>query len=542
MEAIPGRENAFAVELVPGGGRHPDGPPEKSTQAVHPASEGWRVLFHPCEVVRGRGRVAAGPPGELGMLRAVPYKWLVAVAFVAGFFMDLMDVTIVNVAIPTLSRQLNVPDTTLEWVVTGYLLSLAIWIPASGWLGDRFGTKRVFLFALGLFTVGSVLCSLAPNVGFLIAFRIFQGVGGGMMTPVGVAMLFRAFPPNERAKASAVLSIAAAMAPALGPVLGGWLSDSVGWRWIFVVNVPVGILAFLFSWRVLKDHKEPNAGRFDYDGFLLSATGLVLLIYALSSVPTHGPRSAQVIVTAVLGVMLLGLLVWVESRQNSPILHFSLFRDRLFRTANIIMFFAFALWIGFLFVLPLFLQQLLGFTAFRSGLITSPQAIGWIAVAIVASRIYKKMGPRKMIVLGLAGTAAMTVLFVTVNAGTSLWTIRTILFFRGLTMGFAVIPIQAAAFSNISREETGRASSIFNTNRQVASSFGTAVLGTVLFELLLDRPGSVADQLSAYRVSFWAAGILGLLAVLFGFTVHDEDAAASMAGEPQVGQVKESAD
>ncbi|HXX59292.1 MAG TPA: DHA2 family efflux MFS transporter permease subunit, partial [Dehalococcoidales bacterium] len=336
-------------------------------------------------------------------LNRIPYKWLVAIAFVAGFFMDLMDVTIVNVAIPTLSKYFNVPDTTLEWIVTAYLLSLAVWIPASGWFGDRFGTKRIFLFALGMFSAGSLLCSLAPNVGLLIFFRVLQGVGGGMMTPVGVTMLFRAFPPNERAQASSILSIAAAAAPAIGPTLGGYLTDFVSWRWIFLVNVPIGIATFVFSLKVLKEYKESSAGKFDALGFILSAAGLMLLLYCFSIIPTHGPGSLEVILTGLSGIAVLWIMIRVESKVKTPILPFSLFKDRLFRAANSVLFFAFAMWIGFLFVLPLFLQQFRGLSAFQSGLTTSPQAIGWLSMATVASRFYASLKPRKMVIIGLIG-------------------------------------------------------------------------------------------------------------------------------------------
>ena len=193
-------------------------------------------------------------------LGGVEYKWLVAAAFVAGFFMDIVDTTVVNVALPTLARDFDAGDGTLEWVVTGYLLSLAIWIPASGWIGDRVGTKKTFLFALTLFTTCSALCGLSWSVESLIAFRVLQGVGGGMMTPVGMAMLFRAFPPEERAQASAVLTVPTAIAPALGPVLGGWLVEYASWRWIFYVNVPVGIAGFVFALLFLREHTEPAAG------------------------------------------------------------------------------------------------------------------------------------------------------------------------------------------------------------------------------------------------------------------------------------------
>src|SRR5689334_11476194 len=190
--------------------------------------------------------------------------------------MDLLDTTIINVALPTLGRKFDAGTTTLEWVVTGYLLSLAVWIPTSGWVGDRFGTKKTFMFALAMFTLGSALCGLAQSIEQLIAFRILQGVGGGMLTPVGMAMLFRAFPPQERASASAILAVPTLIAPMLGPILGGWLVDGPGWRWIFYINLPVGVAGFLAAALLLREHREERPGRFDPWGFLLSGGGLAL--------------------------------------------------------------------------------------------------------------------------------------------------------------------------------------------------------------------------------------------------------------------------
>src|SRR5882724_918157 len=257
------------------------------------------------------------------------YKWLVAVAFVAGLIMDLMDATIVNVALPTLGRDFGAGTDTLEWVVTGYLISLAIWIPASGWISDRFGSKRTFAFALVVFTAGSALCGVAWSAGSLIAFRVLQGVGGGMMTPVGTAMLFRAFPAAERARASAILTVPTAIAPALGPVLGGWLVDSASWRWIFYVNVPVGIATIVFALLFLREHTEPGAGRFDVWGFICSGGGLALVIYALSEGPTYGWTSVPVLVSGSAGLVLFALLVVVELGRPDPMLHLRLFGDRM---------------------------------------------------------------------------------------------------------------------------------------------------------------------------------------------------------------------
>ena len=189
----------------------------------------------------------------------VPYKWIVATVFVAGVFMDILDTTSVNVAIPTLAREFDATTSQIEWVVLGYLLSLAVWIPASGWIGDRFGTKKVYLIALVLFTGASMLCGTANSIGELTVFRILQGVGGGMLVPVGTAMLFRAFPPIERAKASTVLIIPTVLAPALGPVVGGWFVTYHSWRWIFYLNVPIGILRVRD--RVRRAARAPRADR-----------------------------------------------------------------------------------------------------------------------------------------------------------------------------------------------------------------------------------------------------------------------------------------
>jgi EmrB/QacA subfamily drug resistance transporter len=403
-------------------------------------------------------------------------------------------------------------------------LSLAIFIPASGWIGDHFGTKKTFLFALGVFTLGSGLCSIAPSIFLLILFRILQGVGGGMMTPVGTTMLFRAFPPEERADASAILAIPAALAPAIGPTLGGWLVDSAGWRWIFLVNIPIGIAGFLFSWRYLKELQEKTTTRFDLKGFLLSGIGLALFLYALSVVPTRGPLSLNVIISGTAGIGLLALMVKVETGSKHPILHLLLFRERLFRTANLVMFFAFAMWLGFLFLLPLFLQQRGGYSAFQTGLTLSPQAIGWLAVSSIASRLYPKLKPRLMISLGMAGATAMTAFFIFSQPHENLWLLRFVLFIRGFAMGFAVIPVQAAVFTNISSKETGQASSLFNTNRQVASSLGVAVVGTVLFEL--QRAGSFSGM-GPYQIAFAVSTLLGVIAIALAITIKNEDAEAS---------------
>ena len=460
--------------------------------------------------------------------------------------MDIMDTTIVNVALPTLGRFFHAGNTTLEWLVTGYLLSLAVWIPASGWVGDRFGTKKTFLFALVMFTACSALCGLSWNVGALIAFRILQGVGGGMMTPVGTAMLYRAFPAHERAQASAVLILPAFIAPTIGPILGGWLVTAVTWRWIFLVNLPVGVFGVIFSAIALREHTEERAGRFDVVGFLSSGLGLALALYALSRGPEDGWTAPLVLGSGLLAVALFAVLIIAELRLPEPMLQLRLFRDRMFRSANLVSFAITATMMGVLFLLPLFLQNLLGLSALQSGLVTFPQALGMMVMVQVASRIYPHVGPRRMMAGGMLGVVLTSALFLLVGLGTDMWWIRGIMLLRGIAISFAMIPMQAASFATISREDTGRASSITNTNRQVAASLGVAILATVLVSRIAARLPNTAvgaspaaaglalqhATLLAFHDAFGVSLLLAGIGVACTFFIHDEDAAASMRALP----------
>jgi EmrB/QacA subfamily drug resistance transporter len=383
------------------------------------------------------------------------------------------------------------------------------------------------------------LCGAAWNIQSLIAFRLLQGVGGGMLTPVGTSMLFRAFPPDERAHASAVLTVPTAIAPALGPVLGGWLVDNASWRWIFYVNLPVGIAAFVFALLFLREHTEPAAGRFDFWGFVCSGGGLALVLYALSEGPTYGWTSPRVLISGIAGIVLFAVLGVIELGRQDPLLHLRLFGDRMFRYGSLAMFTAFGVLFGVLFLLPLFLQQLRGLSAFDAGLTTFPQAIGMIVMVQVSSRLYPRVGPRRMLAIGLAGLCLTSALFLLVGLDTSLWWIRGIMFLRGVAMSFALVASQTATFSSIKPEETGRASALFNTNRQVAASVGVAVLTTVLSQATLGVAATPQSQLQGFHAAFAASILFGVLGILFALRIHDADAAASFQPGPTVATPKD---
>jgi len=475
------------------------------------------------------------------MIGRLEYKWIVGIVFVFGLFMDLLDMTIVNVALPVLGRDLDVDPThgasTIQWVVTGYLLSLAVFIPVSGWLGDRFGTKRIFMLALFVFTGASFLCGLAWSIESLIAFRVLQGVGGGMLTPVGTAMLFRAFPPHERAKGAAILMIPMVVAPASGPVLGGYLVQYQDWRWIFFINIPIGILGLAFAGFFLREERQANPGRVDVPGFVLAAAGLGSLMYALAQAGINGFGDREVIAFGTAGAALLAAFTIVELRTVDPMIDIRLFRNRLFSAANTVQLVGQGGLMGALFLLPLLLQAEMGFSPFKSGLATFPQAIGVITMVQIASRLYSRIGPRRLMIAGMVGGTLTTLAFLLVDLNTSAWTIRGLMFARGLSFALVLISLQTATFATIGLPDMGRASAIFNAGRQVAASFGVAVLATVLTSRLashgtvLGPPQAGGDPqvaLTAFHEAFAVAAGLTVFGILASFLISDKEAAPSM--------------
>ncbi|HET6793106.1 MAG TPA: MDR family MFS transporter [Acidimicrobiales bacterium] len=461
-------------------------------------------------------------------------KLTVSVVFVAAMFMAIMDITIVNVALPTLGRQFHVRPAAIDTVVVGFLVSLAVFIPASGWLGDRFGTKRVLLAALAIFTGASALCGLAQNLTELVLFRVLQGVGGGMLTPVGMAMLYRTFPPEERIGASRILTVPTAFAPALGPVLGGLLVTTLSWRWVFYVNLPIGVAAFVFGALFLHEHREEDAGRFDLGGFVLAGAGFASVMYAISEGPSRGWGSALIAGLGIAGAVAIAALVAYELRRRDPLIDFRLLRDRGFRTTTVVMFLGTSAFLGVLYVVALFFQVGLGASPLVSGLSTFPEAIGVMVGAQVATRIYPRIGPRRIIAAGLTGVATMTSLMALVGFSTSLWWMRLLMFLLGLSMAHVFVPSQAAAFATISPARTGRASTLFNAQRQLGSALGVAVLSTVLALVgTSTRVGAAVEpHLASYHLAFLTAALVALAAAACTYWIRDSDAASTMAPRP----------
>ena len=465
--------------------------------------------------------------------RSFNQKAVVGVVFVSAMFMNIMDITIVNVALPTIGRDFHVAPTAVDGVVIAYLVSLAVFIPASGWMGDRFGGKRVLLGAIVVFTVGSALCGLAQDMTQLVAFRIVQGAGGGMMAPVGMAMLFRVFPPSERVRAASILTLGTTIAPALGPVLGGLLVTNFSWRWVFFVNVPIGIAAVIFGSLYLERTEPIDAGRFDRPGFVLGGAGLGLLMYGVSEGPLRSWSSPSVLAACTAGVVLLGVFTVVELHTTQPMVDLRLLSGRLFRSTNCVMFLAAAAFLGTLYLIPLYFQDARGMSALQSGLSTFPEAIGVMIGAQAASRlIYPRIGPRRHITAGLIGIALFMLALTQIGIDTDLWLVRALMFGLGFMMAQVMVPNQAASFAMITPASMGRASTFFNTMRQVGSATGVAVLSTVLIGVGSAQgsggAGTASPDLVAYHLAFLAAAVFALAGVIFSLSIHDSDAAETI--------------
>src|ERR1017187_244044 len=457
-------------------------------------------------------------------------------------FMTIMDSTVVNVALPTLRREFGVSTASVSAVVTSYLVAVAVVMPASGWLGDRAGGKRVLVWALALFTAASVACGVANSLAELVACRAVQGAGGGVLIPVGMTMLYRTFPQAERIRATRLLMVPTLLAPATGPVLGGVIVDGLSWRWIFYLNVPVGVAALVFGAAFLPPHRQHAAGRFDLPGFLLAGAGFPLVMYALNAGPGDGWAAPAIVTAFVAGIALLTAFTLVEVRAAEPMLDLRILGNRLFRAANLQSAAGSAGFMGTLFLVPLFLQNGLGFSALHSGLATFPEALGGMAGIQISSRLYRRGGargrrgggaraagrgrPRRLMVGGLLAAAVPVTLMGTLGLGDVGWAMPVLMFGTGMSFGFSMAPAQTVALAAISMAQTGRAATLFNVQRQAGSAVGVAVLATVL---AATRP--VPPDLGGYRLAFVVAAAAMAVGAVLASAVRDADAAATMTAE-----------
>ena len=424
----------------------------------------------------------------------------VAGVVVLGVVMAILDTTVVNVALQALTLQFHTSFDTIQWIVTGYMLALATVIPVTGWACDRFGTKRLYLLAIALFLVGSMLAGTAWNIESLIVFRVLQGLGGGMLMPAAMTIMTKAAGPHRVGRVMAVLGVPMLIGPIGGPILGGYLVDAVSWRWIFYINVPIGIIGLLLAWRILPKDESRPAGKFDFPGMLMLSPGLALLIFGVSRIPHEGGVGAvDVWLPAVAGLALSVAFVLRAMRIPNPLVDLKLFKDRTFAVSMLAMTFFMVAFLGAMLVLPTYFLLVRGESALQAGLLLAPQGIGAMLTMPMAGRLADKIGPGKIVLPGMVLILAGLVVFTQVAADTPYWMLLAGLFVMGLGMGATMMPINAAALQTLTQRKVASASTAMNIVQQTAGAVGSALMSIILASLLAGKFGvpTSAGQVAA---------------------------------------------
>ncbi|MDQ3157915.1 MAG: DHA2 family efflux MFS transporter permease subunit [Actinomycetota bacterium] len=469
----------------------------------------------------------------------------VAGVVVLGAIMSILDITVVNVALPTFQTVFANSNGELDyshvaWTVTGYTLALATVIPMTGWAADRFGTKRLYITAIALFTLGSALCAMATDINMLIAFRVLQGLGGGMLMPLGMTIMTRAAGPHRMGRLMAILGIPMMLGPILGPIIGGVLIDQASWHWIFLINLPLGIAAIIYSLKVLpKDSPVPSES-FDFLGMLLLSPGLALFLFGISSLPGEGGDfgAPKVWVSVLVGVVLMIAFVFHSFRPDHPLLDLRLFRDRNLSVSVITMFLFAAAFFGGLLLVPTYFQQVRLESTTMAGVLMIAQGVGAMVTMPIAGALVDKMPVGRIIPVGLVLIIAGMFPLTMVEVDTSYWVIVPALFVMGLGMGATMMPLFTSALKTLTNHEVARGSTLLNISQQIASSVGVAVMSVILTNHLKDgqfaqaaigsvKDPSIIDQVGvgniakgfieaadSFGATFWVAWALVILTIV----------------------------
>jgi EmrB/QacA subfamily drug resistance transporter len=419
-----------------------------------------------------------------------------ALVMMTGVLAVVFDTTIVSVALRSLAADLHAPIETIQWVTTGYLLALGIAVPLAGWLVDRFGGKRVWLAAVAVFLLGSLAASLAQSAGGLIAARIVQGFGGGLMLPVMQTVLVRAAGGRNLGRVTATITLPALLGPVFGPLLGGLIVEHLSWRWIFWVNIPLCVAALVLAWWLMPADAGDRVHPLDAVGLALLSPSIAALLYGLSRVgAVGGLADASVLVPLVTGLVLLVAFVVHALRDRAPLLDLRLFRVSSFSTSTALMFLSGFVLYGALLLIPLYFQDVRGHDPLWTGLLLAPQGIGVLLSRGLAGSLTDRIGPRWVVTTGLVLAAAGTLPFALAGVGTSEWVLAAAPVVRGFGLGAVTLPVFATAYEGLDRARIPDASVITRASQQVGDSFGSAVLALIL----VDQVAGVAG----YRTTFW---------------------------------------
>ncbi|MFP5213371.1 MAG: DHA2 family efflux MFS transporter permease subunit [Acidobacteriota bacterium] len=437
-------------------------------------------------------------------------KWVVALTVMLPTFLEVMDTSVINVSMPHIQGSLNAGLDEVTWVLTSYLVSNAVIIPITGWLGSVFGRKRYLMFSLILFTVSSLICGAAPSLEVLVFFRILQGLGGGGLQPLSQAILLESFPTKEHGIAMAIYGMGVVMAPILGPVLGGWITDNWSWRWVFYINLPMGILAIALAMLYIHDPPYIRRKTFKVDtwGLFLLTVGLGCLQIVLDKGEREDWFSSDfILLLTAISVVALVAFVIVELHSEHPVVDLRVFRDRSFSAGTTIMFAGFFCLFGSLVLLPLYLQNLMGYTAFWAGMVLGPGGLASFFVMPIAGVLMKKgVKARYLLGGGLAICSCALYLMSGFNLDASFSAVSLSRMVQGFGMGLFFVPLSAATYANIRREDTGNASGVFNLLRNLGGSFGIAFSTTILAQRAQVHQSFLVEHITPYSREFqvWA--------------------------------------
>ncbi len=465
---------------------------------------------------------AAAPEEEAAAARRRLLPWLVAVAF----FMQALDTTILNTAVPSIARALAVAPLSMKAVLSSYSLSLAVFIPVSGWMANRYGTRRVFGGALGLFALGSLLCGVARNIHWLVAFRILQGCGGAMMVPVGRLTLVRTFPKSQLVRAMSFVAVPSLIGPMLGPVAGGFITHYLHWSVIFFLNVPIGLAGLYLAYRYLPDYRSA-ATPLDIAGLVLFSSGIALLSYVLEVFGEHRLDLAAIFGLLALACVLLGAYGYRSRATAYPLLRLDLFTVRTFRAAVSGSFFTRIAIGGVPFLLPLLYQVGLGYTPIQSGLLMMPQALAAMGLKLFTPRILARFGYRAVLVFNTVVLGGLISIFATVGAATPVWLIVVQAFAYGFFQSLQFTSMNTLVYADVGEEAAANASTIASTAQQLSMSFGIATASLVAAVFVPDRfHTSAAQMIHGVHEAFVVLGVATVLSSLVFRSLRAGDGSA----------------
>lgn len=455
---------------------------------------------------------------------SVPYvnPWMIAVAVMFGTFMEVLDTTVVNVSLPHIAGSLSVTPEEATWALTSYLVANAIVLPITGWLANYFGRKRLLMAAVVGFTASSFMCGFAPNLIWLIVFRITQGLTGGVLQPVSQAVMLEAFPPAQRGKAMGFWGLGIVVAPMLGPVLGGWLTDNYSWRWVFYVNIPVGIASIIMTRLFIFDppYIRRTSTKVDTWGIGMLAVGIAALQIVLDKGQQEDWFSSHWILSlGILALVMLAGFIIYELWTNEPVLHLRVFKERTYATGVFLMTTLGFVLYGSLVLLPLFLQTVLGYPAIQAGIAMAPRGLGSFIAMPAVGFLTAKFDARKLLVIGLLGAAMTLYMLGSLNLQVGYWDIFWPQFLQGLSMGLVFVPLTTITMSLIPREEMGNATSIFNLMRNMGGSVGIAATATMLSRRTQTQYNILGAHVSGFDMHVRAM----LEQIRAGFMAHGMD-------------------